>query len=339
MNDVVIGEHYALDRDVDVVRRPGRLLLFAKRTGTTVRVSPAAADLLPLLQVGAGFEQLRGCLQSAHPDAPDVDQKLRAFLRSLGSSGVLRGEAAEHARRRGNRRFPLFPADGIAWAFATPIRWLLPGRAVVVVATIFALAAVAAVALLAWEGRLPRPRYLAENLHWAGLMLFALVVVPMHELAHAVACRLVGIQAGKAGIVLHGGFVPGPYVETNQTYLLTDRWKRFVIPAAGPFVNLVAAGVAAAVLASGAPSVAWVPALHTLLFACLLFVYFDTNPFAPSDGSHCAEALLEDELARRHAMVLRRLSTRPDMRAARRYRMFMLAHLMLATALFVLWIV
>lgn len=331
------GEHYALGDDIEVVRRSETLLLFARGSGRTVRVSAGAVVLLPLLQVGATFEQLRGRLGELHPSAPDIDRTLRAFLRTLTDSGVLRGAAAVLAQSRGNRKFPLFSADGVARALAWPLRKLLPGHFGSAIAVVLALAAAAAVGVLAARGGLPGLRHLAEHLHWVGLLLFAVVVVPLHELAHAVACRLVGVAAGQAGVLLHAGIWPGPYVETNQSYLLTHRWQRFAIPAAGPFVDLVAAGTVAAVLAFGNVPPTWTPVLQTLLFVCLLFVYFDTNPFTPSDGSHCLEALLEDELARRNALSLRRLAARPDLRAARRYRVWMAVHLIAAVAAFVLW--
>jgi putative peptide zinc metalloprotease protein len=329
-------ERYRLGGGTEVVRRRGSLLLVARGSGRTVRVSPVAADLLPLLQSGAPFDELSGRLRALHPSAGVVEPKLRAFLRTLGSAGLLHGQ--EEARRARGRRYPLFAADACARVIARPLRALLPGRVAPALAGAMAMASLALVAQLCVEGRLPGLRELAEHLHWAGLSLFAFVVVPVHELAHAVACRLGGIPAGQFGIVLHGGIVPGPYVDTSRSYLLADRWRRFAIPAAGPFVNLLAAGIVAAVLLYAAPPADCVPALDTLLFACLLFVYFDTTPLTASDGSHCIEALLEDELARRHALLPRsRLPTTADARAALRYRACAAAHLVLSLALFYLW--
>lgn len=339
MHEAAAIERYALDSDVEVVRRHDTLLLFTRSSGRAVRVSPAAAELLPLLQSGAEFVQLRERLQAAHPTASDIDLKLRAFLRTLGASGAF-GDTQASLPSRGRRslKFPLFAADRVARLLALPIRMLLPGSIGIGAALVLVLVSILAIAMLAKADGLPRLGYLVQHLHWAGLLLFALVVVPIHELAHACTCRLVGIEAGQGGIILHGRFMPGPYIDTSQSYLITSRWKRFAIPAAGPFVNLLAAGVVAAFLTFGAPAAAYLPVLHTLLLACLLFVYFDTNPLTPSDGSHCIEALVEDELARHHAMTPGKLAAGGDSKVARTYRICMAAHVALSAVLLTFWI-
>jgi putative peptide zinc metalloprotease protein len=167
------------------------------------------------------------------------------------------------------------------------------------------------------------------------VLIFVLVVIPIHEFAHAVVCRRVGVPVSGAGLILHGGFFPGPYVDTSKAYQLTNRWRRFVIPAAGPFVNLVFAGIVAALLRFAAPPDELVPILHGVLLACLLFVYSDTNPLTASDGSHCIEAGLDDELARHYAFG--RAQAVADPGNVRRYRMITLLHLLLSAALFWTW--
>ena len=337
MPELLERERYTLGEDIDVVRRSQALLLFARGSGRTVRVSLTAAALLPMLQSGATFPQLREVLRQHHPDATDVEHKLRAFLRTLDASRVLRDDGEQDVRQRRRHRHPLFAADPIARVLAAPLRRVLPRPLGAWIAALTMLASIAAIGALAQRGQLPTPAFLAQHLDWRGLLVFFGLVMPLHELAHAVACRLSGVAAGTAGVLMHGGLVPGPYVETNQTYLLTDRWKRFAVPAAGPFVNLLAAGACAALLAAGGVAPAWIPAVRTVLFASLLFVFFDTNPFAASDGSHCIEALLEDELARRHALVPRPLERSAEMRPARRYRICMALHLALAVSLFAAW--
>ncbi len=76
--------------------------------------------------------------------------------------------------------------------------------------------------------------------------------------------------------------------------------------------------------------------LYVLLLSCL-FVYLDTNPFTPSDGSHMLEALLDDELARTTALSRRRspLSMRPVINT---YRLVSVVHFLVA-ALIVAWLV
>src|SRR5206468_11474523 len=76
--------------------------------------------------------------------------------------------------------------------------------------------------------------------------------------------------------------------------------------------------------------------LYVLLLSGL-FVYLDTNPLTPSDGSHMLEALLDDELARASALSRRRaaLSTRPVVNT---YRLVCVVHFLVAV-LIVGWLV
>lgn len=337
MTETLAVEHgrLALAADVEIVRRRDSLLLFAAASGRSVRISAVATCLLPLLAAGADFESLRARLQQEHPAATDVAGKLGAFLAALGKAGVLHG-AGPSRPAGGDPKFRLFDPDPLARVLAWPLRKGLPGWYGGAVALLLMVAAVAAIALLADSGGLPRLPDMVQDLDWRGVLVFALLVVPLHEGAHAIACRVAGAEVSGAGIILHGRVVPGPYVDTSQAYRIGSRLRRLTIPAAGPFVNLVAAGSVSAWLLYGQPSAASVPVLHGLLLVCLLFVYLDTNPFTPSDGSHCIEALLDDELARRYAFSRVRAQA-ADLGVIRRYRLIASGHLLLSAALFGWW--
>jgi putative peptide zinc metalloprotease protein len=329
---------YVLRDDVEIIRRSSSLLLFGRRDERTVRASPAAALLLPLLREGADFESLRASLQAAQPAAVDIRSKLAGFLGALVQSGLLLDGSAEPGAagpRRTKHMYPLFSPDRPA-AAAASVFALLGRRGGVAAAILAALAALAAIAALAGAGGLPRLPDQVQALHWGGVLLFFLVVAPVHEFAHAVACRLAGENVGKAGILMHGGLVPGPYVDTSQSYRIPGRWQRFMIPAAGPFTNLLAAGAVAAALLFGGWDSEVTAVLQGLLLFCLLFLFFDTNPFTASDGSHCIEALLDDELARRHALRPA-VATVTDPAVVKRYRAAMVAWAAIGALLFAWW--
>lgn len=327
--------HYRLRDDVEIIRRQSAILLFGSRDERAVRASPAALHLLPLLRDGADFERLHTCLRSLQPAAADIRTKLAAFLDTLVRSGLVIDAAAAPAQTgRRRHQWPLLDLDPLAGAMATTLA-PLAGRRGVMAAALLALLAATAVAVAAWRGALPPLPDAIAHLHWGGVGLFVLLVVPIHECAHAVACRLAGIPVGRAGILLHGGLIPGPYVDTSQSYRLADRWRRFMIPAAGPLVNLAAAGASAVLLLAGGWSAGTTAVLQGFATISLLFVYFDTNPFAGSDGSHCIEALLDDELARRHALRPATAGSATD--SVRRYRLAALLHSVTAALLFWLW--
>lgn len=299
----VPAPRYRIRDGVAKVVRRNAIVLVSPVDGTSMRISPVAAELMPLLAEGALFEELAAQLRELHPTAIDVKPKLTAFLNQLKGAGLLDLRHETRTRRWRTPRLELFDADPAAAAIARAIGalppWLLWGLLAVLL-----LGALVGIAGVVGFGRLPHPSALVTQFSGWGLAIFMLLVVPLHETAHAVACRLAGSPVGKAGLVVHSWTVPGPYVETTQAYRLRGRARRFWIPAAGPAVNWIATGAAAWGLLLGSPASA--DLFGTLFLLGALFVYLDTNPLTPSDGSHMLEALLNDELARSAALSSRR---------------------------------
>lgn len=328
---------YRLAPGVQIVRREQSVLLVATGASASVRVSPGAMALLPLLSAGCSVTDLERMLQSRHPHAPGISVKLQGFLEPLLRVGLLTiGEAEAGTRRRG-AGWPLLRADPAAHWLAQRLLRVPPFLCWGALLTLVLLA-FAGVAQLALARHLLHAPAMVAHFNLAGALAFALLVVPVHEAGHALACRMAGAPVGSAGIVLHGYLVPGPYVETSQAYLVSGRWARFWIPAAGPLVNLLGAGGAAwiALLAgAGHPDVA-AAAIYTVML-CLMWVVFDTNPLGPTDGSHMLEALLDDELARRNALGLRGMRA-PERRAALFYRGAAFLHVACSSALMYVWL-
>jgi putative peptide zinc metalloprotease protein len=322
---------------VSVVRRNSALLLHSRRTGHTVRLSEGAMPLLEGLQQGASLPALVQRLQAVHPQAQQVAQKIEAFLVPLHRNGMLLdGTAgpAPAARRVWPPRLQSSRAD----AWIAPIAELalrIPAVLRRSLLVLLLLGSVALLAALAADGRWPGLRATLENFDARGLALFAAVVV-LHEACHALACRMAGAPVRAFGIVLHGGIVPGPFVDTSDASYLGSRWARWVIPAAGPVVNLLGAAACAAVLLALPADAAWMGAWRSAFVMCMAFVALDLNPFGASDGSHMLEAALDDELARQVAL-------RPQGRTltaaatVRWYRLACLGWLAAAAALFIAW--
>lgn len=273
-----------------------------------VRVSPIGNELLPVLVEGASLEQLAERLHARYPKARDVEAKLRQFLDQLNVAGML--ETSPPRERRPHTRWQLFNPDPLARRMARLLNrlpsWLAHGL-------LLALLGAATLGLfLVVQGSLrPHPAELIRRFNLLGLLAFVVVVAPLHELCHAIACRAAGAPVSAAGLIFHGGLIPGPYVDTTQAYQVKERSKRFWIPAAGPLVDYLACGAAAwlDVATQGHGMVGG--AAHYLLLLCALFCYLDTNPLTPSDGSHMIEALLDDEMARKTALSRRRARLAP----------------------------
>ena len=297
------------------VERTGGLLLVSPED-VAVRVGAAALDLVPLIREGTSFERLAALLRTRHPAAGDVDAQLAVFLGQLWHAGLLEGAPGARARRSSARRFRLVDPDPLARRIAAAVGLLpAPVRRVALAASI--AAAAAALGWVASSGQRPRVSDVAHRFDPYALALFVLVVIPLHELAHAVAARRTGVAVTDIGVLLWKRVFPTPYSDTSGAYRVSGRSARALIAFAGPLVDLWSAGVAAAVAvtAAGEPAHA---ALY-LVVLCGLAVCFDVNPMFPSDGSRVLEALAGDELLRQRALAPR-AAGRARPAAVRAYR-------------------
>jgi hypothetical protein len=288
------------------VRRGGGAVLVPPGGGLPIVVNAMGDGLMPLLARGASRRDLEAHLRERCPNASDLSSKLQAFLGRLERSGLLESSSerppAPPPRRR---RIELVTLDPMARILARGLVRVprAIGRSLLILLTLAAAWVTGVV--LASPAR-PHPAWVVDHFDALGLAVFVLLAVPLHELAHAIACRAAGAPVGRAGIVFHGGVIPGPYVDTSDAYRVSSRWSRFWIPGCGPIMDLFAAagGAALVVLTGGEGRIG--AASQYLLVLSLFFLYFDTNPLVASDGSRALEALLDDDLARRTALTRRR---------------------------------
>ncbi len=311
--------HIALRREVLIVHRAEHTILFRARGFRAVRVGSTASLLLPPLRQGTQWSEMHRLLQERYPDEPDVALELDRFLRRLEAANLLSSAEGELAPPDRWRRLELLDLDPLAKSLARGLA-VIPRRLVNLVPitlTFLALVAVM-IALPRVTGLGYRGMVIAATNGW-GIMFVLLVIVPLHELAHAVACRAAGVPVSGAGLLLHGGMIPGPFVDTSMIYAITDRWKRFRVPIAGPLVDLWAAGAAASLSLYRAAAPIDGP-LATIMILSIVCFFMDVNPLLPTDGSRAIEALLDDELARRAAFA-RQGATMSTQRAIRIYRL------------------
>lgn len=320
--------HIALRRDVRIVQRVSHTILFRAHGFRAVRVGGTANVLLPPLRQGTQWSEMHSILQERHPDDPDVALKLDGFLCRLEAANLLNSGEAESASPDRWHRWELLDLNPIAARLAR-VTVRIPAAALV----LLTLAAAAGV-IVALPGVVPLTFRGIVN-PW-GIAFLLLVVVPLHELAHAVACRAAGVPVSGAGLLLHGGLIPGPFVDTSMIYAVADRWTRFRVPIVGPLVGLWAAGAAAWLGLHPAAGPVDGP-LASIMMLSLVTFFLDMNPFFPTDGSRALEALLDDELARSAALA-RHGATLSTRRAIRIYRVFCALYLCtVATLVVLLW--
>lgn len=135
------------------------------------------------------------------------------------------------------------------------------------------------------------------NLLW---MYVAFVFAKLlHELGHGVSCKKFGKQEGSGGEVHAMGVIlavlmPAPYVDASSAWALRNKWRRIVIGAAGMYVELAVASVAALVwAATGAGGVVNAVAYNVVFIAGVSTLVFNANPLMRYDGYYMLSDLVE----------------------------------------------
>ena len=133
------------------------------------------------------------------------------------------------------------------------------------------------------------------------LLLYAAFIVDKicHEFGHAIACKKFGRDAGGGGEVHVIGlmllvFTPVPYVDASSAWLLPSRWRRAVVGAAGMWVELALASIAAILWVHTSPNSTLHAFCYNLMFiASVATVIFNGNPFLRYDGYYILSDLVE----------------------------------------------
>ena len=127
-----------------------------------------------------------------------------------------------------------------------------------------------------------------------------------HELGHGFACKRFGRRDPTGGEVHTLGvmlmvFTPLPYVDASSCWALRSKWRRAAVAAAGMYIELAVAAVAAIVWVRATPGSQVEAMSYNLLFiAGVSTVLFNANPLIRFDGYYILSDLLETpNLARR----------------------------------------
>ncbi len=120
-----------------------------------------------------------------------------------------------------------------------------------------------------------------------------------HEMGHAISCKKFGKQSGTGGEVHTIGimfliFTPVPYVDASSSWALTNKFHRAIVGAAGMWVELAIASIAAMVWAhTGTDSPVHAFAYNVMFVAGFSTILFNANPLLRYDGYYILSDLLE----------------------------------------------
>lgn len=120
-----------------------------------------------------------------------------------------------------------------------------------------------------------------DNLVWLFVALFVLKF--LHEMGHAIACRRYGAPVHTIGLMLIA-MMPLPYTDASSSWSLRSPGQRAIVAAAGMYVELFVAALAAMVWASTAPGLVNALAFNLMIIGSISSLVFNGNPLLKFDA-------------------------------------------------------
>jgi multidrug efflux pump subunit AcrA (membrane-fusion protein) len=233
---------------------------------------------------------------------------VEGFARKLAGSGFLERTLEERttlqmerlrSERRQRRRTPLFRGEllRMRWSVGDPdtllsrtlpaLRWMYTPTFILTSLVLFAV-----YGLILAQGW---PTFTAalsaaygfHHLTVARGLLFwlmALVVILIHELGHGYTCKYFGGEVRELGFMLLY-FQPAFFCNVSDAWSFPERRARLWVTAAGTWIQLIVASIAAIVWWAAAPgTVVADAAIAVMLVGGFTTVFTNANPLIPLDG-------------------------------------------------------
>ena len=233
---------------------------------------------------------------------------VESFARTLANAGFLERDLGERttlqierlrAERRERRRPSLFRGEllRMRWSFGDPdellartmpsLEWMFTRWFVVASLVVFVVYGALLTARWGEFSAALVSTYAFHNITFANIVVLwvtGAVVILVHELGHGYACKHFGGEVHELGFMLIY-FQPAFYCNVSDAWSFPERRARLWVTAAGGWIQLVMASVAAIVWWAAAPGtlVANV-AVATMLVGGASTLLTNANPLLPLDG-------------------------------------------------------
>lgn len=204
-------------------------------------------------------------------------------------------------------RLPLLNPDRILGALN---RWFgsLFSRGAVIAVMLLCLSALILVGVEFEDFRRRLPAFRDFFTMQNGWLLAATLAVTkiVHELGHGLACKRFGRECRELGLMFLLG-TPCLYCNVSDSWLLTSRWQRAAVAAAGMYVELLLAGLATWLWWFTAPGLLHFLCLDVMVVCSVSTLLFNGNPLLRCDGYFLLSDFVEiPNLRQRAGDALRR---------------------------------
>ena len=185
------------------------------------------------------------------------------------------------------------------------VGWLFqPAMMIASLLTLFCTAMVVIFAGVQQTPDLPSIQWLLSPAGIAGMLLVFLGVKIVHELGHAIAAMTYGANCKQIGVMLLF-FMPTLYCDVSSAWRLESRTQRIVISAAGVYVELMIASLAAICWALSGPGIVNTVSFQLMALCGIGTVLINGNPLMRYDGYYILSDLLDRpnlKLSARHEL-------------------------------------
>ena len=143
-----------------------------------------------------------------------------------------------------------------------------------------------------FQNKLPTFASFFDSSNWIWLALVLAVTKVLHEFGHGLACKRYGGECHEMGLMLLV-LTPCLYVNVSDSWLLSNKWKRAMIAAAGIYVEFMLASIAVFVWWFSHPGLVNQLALNVVFICSVSTVLFNANPLLRYDGYYVLSDLTE----------------------------------------------
>jgi putative peptide zinc metalloprotease protein len=196
-------------------------------------------------------------------------------------------------------RIPIFDPDNMLNKILPMVGWIFSPVGLVVWLILIAMGVHSIMQVPGWQSKVANQS--SGLLSPDNLVLLYVgfsLIKACHEMGHAISCKKFGKQAGTGGEVHVIGimflvFTPVPYVDASSSWALTNKWHRAIVGAAGMWVELAIASIAAMIWANSSDGALHNFAYNIMFVAGFSTIVFNANPLLRYDGYYILSDLLE----------------------------------------------
>jgi putative peptide zinc metalloprotease protein len=187
-------------------------------------------------------------------------------------------------------RFPLLYPDHFFELVSPWVSWLYAPAAVAAWSVLIGAAAYRIGSQ--WERFSEFSRGVLAPNNWLWLVLCWILLKFLHEFSHGAVCKRYGGTVRETGLMFIM-LAPVAYVDVTSSWRFRSKWQRIHTAAAGVYMELLCAAIAALVWSHTEPGPLNLVCFNAVLMASLTTLLFNANPLMKYDGYYILSDLLD----------------------------------------------